>query len=279
MTNPVRFSPLRRFWIAALCALVCAGCDRSPKNDPKGALDHFFTLIGKQSYQEAYDGGSLAFQTQMSEANFEAICRDLKMNEFNSVAWTLDSQTADEAHLTGEFTSKENKKLVLAATVIKDAGTWKLFSMRTPSPNDQYTMVDIFGRFNKGLGFNDAFTRQLPNDAESKLLVLQTMLKINESLHSKNFSSFFQDTAVMWQMQSTPEIVARSFKAFTDGNVTIDFVKDTQPIFDEPPRLDAQGHLLLKGYYPTHPNKLVFNLQYVFELPRWKLVGMSVNFK
>src|SRR3546814_18695443 len=49
------------------------------------------------------------------------------------------------------------------------------------------------------------------------------------------------------------------------------------PIFDEPVHLSDQGVLTLTGHYRTAPQRLTFELKYIFESPGWKLFGLSVG--
>jgi hypothetical protein len=51
-----------------------------------------------------------------------------------------------------------------------------------------------------------------------------------------------------------------------------------EPVFNHPAAIDADGVLLVQGYYPTKPNRVVFQLKYLNE-GDWKLVGIDVKLK
>ena len=277
--NSVRYFFTRRLWIPVICALFFAGCSKTATNNPVSAMNDLFALFGKQHYKEAYRSVSYPLQMELSAAGFEAIARDLNLSDFLTCTWTPETNTGKEATLKGEFVSKSNQTMELQATLIKEAGIWKLYAMFTPSPKDPSKLVDLFSRFGHGLGYNDAFTRQLPDDKQARALVTETMLKFNECLHKRNFDSFYDNTSTLWQSQTTPEQVNRAFKPFLDANINLDFVKDMKVIFDEPPRFNSEGYLLIKGYYPSQPNRVIFDIKYVFELPKWKLLGVTINIK
>ena len=43
--------------------------------------------------------------------------------------------------------------------------------------------------------------------------------------------------------------------------------------------INSDGVLMIKGYYPTTPNRIIFQLKYLQEEDEWKLVGIDVNLK
>ena len=274
--NLVRYSLPRRFWIAAVCALVFTGCGHTAKNDPVAAMNDFLSLLSRQHYREAYESASVLFQIDFNETAFEAVARDAGLGDFISSNWTPESVTGNEARLNGELVNKTNDKLSFRATLIRESGRWKLFLLEARPPKDPTKLVDMFARLKRGTDFNQAFSRQLPNDDEIRKLVTGTMQKFNECLHEKDFKAFYEYTSVLWQSRTTGSQVARAFKPYLDAGLTLDFIKDVKMIYQEPPRLNSDGYLLVNGYYPTRP-RVIFHLQYIFELPRWKVIGITLS--
>ncbi len=239
-------------------------------------MNTFFTQISQQHYQQAYEDSSPLLQEQISGRGFEALARDFGLNSFNSCKWKLVSSTAKEAHLDGDFFTGNPQPTKLHATLLWEAGAWRLYSLQIPMPDNPSRLFDIFARFTNGPGFNDAFTRRLPTDDEIRKLVSETILKFNESLHQRDFHSFYLYTSALWQSRMAEEQVARAFKPYIDSHTTLDAVKDAKIIFDEPPRISSDGYLIVNGYYPTQP-RVVFKFQYVFELPKWKIIGIQLS--
>ena len=136
--------------------------------------------------------------------------------------------------------------------------------------------MDLFARFDQGVGFNDAFTRKIPTDDENRKLVTETIEKFNECLHEKDFKPFYDYTSTLWQSRTTEAQVDHAFKPYLDAGQTLDFIKDVKVIFDEPPRINSDGYLMVDGYYPSQP-RVIFHLQYTFELPKWKIVGITLS--
>jgi hypothetical protein len=52
-----------------------------------------------------------------------------------------------------------------------------------------------------------------------------------------------------------------------------------KPVFNHPAKIDSDGVLIVQGYYPTTPHRIIFKLKYLEEESEWKLVGVDVNLK
>ncbi len=272
----LRFFPLRRAWVAAICALACAGCGHNAGNDPVAAMNNFFDEMSHQHYRQAYESASELMKVKFSETAFEALARDFGMGNFISCTWTAESVTKKEATLKGQFLARNNENTIFIATMLKESDRWKVFSIQVVSPQDPAKTFDIFSRFTQSMTFNDAFTRPVPADEEVRKLVDETMNKFNECLHERDFKPFYDYSSAAWQAKTTEEQVYRAFKPYLDNNATLDAIKNVKMIFDEPPRLNSDGYLTVNGYYPTE-HRVVFRLQYTFELPKWKIVGVTIS--
>ena len=266
----------RRLFNPEICALVFAGCSHPAKNDPVAAMNDFFTLLVKQHYYEAYESASVPFKIDFNEKAFEAVARDFGLGELISSAWRTESIDRNTAVLEGKLLTKTNQTLLFRATLIRESGWWKLYLLQARLPQEPTKVVDMFGRYKNGIDYNQPFARQLPDDDEIRELVTETMLKFNESLHQKNFEIFYDYTSSLWQAKTTEEQVARAFKPYIEANATLDFIRESRAIFTEAPRINSDGYMAVNGYYPTQP-RLIFHLQYVFELPRWKIIGITLS--
>ena len=214
MMNPVRYPSPMRALIPALCALVLGGCSRH-SSDPVAAANDFFTELSRQHYASAYQSAAVAMRVQFSEAAFEALVRDAGLGSFISLSWKPESITPKEARLLGEFVGKNNVNTLLRATLLHESGRWKLYSLEIVSPQDPTKTMDIFARFDQGVGFNDAFTRKIPTDDEIRKLVSETIEKFNECLHEKDFKPFYDYTSTLWQSRTTEAQVDHAFKSST----------------------------------------------------------------
>jgi len=51
------------------------------------------------------------------------------------------------------------------------------------------------------------------------------------------------------------------------------------PTYDPMPVVDDKGKLLVKGWFPTEPRQVHFDLEFIPSDGEWKLLGVSVNVK
>jgi hypothetical protein len=118
---------------------------------------------------------------------------------------------------------------------------------------------------------------KVPTEREARALALESLLAFNRAVQAKNFTTFHKGIADVWRKQTTPAELQNAFNSFIEGEVDISPIADLQPVFDPAPGFDDDELLLLKGYYPTKPNKLRFKLRYIQEDGQWQLVNIAVN--
>jgi hypothetical protein len=123
-----------------------------------------------------------------------------------------------------------------------------------------------------------AETSKLPKDKELKTLVFDSLFAFNKAVQTKNFAQFHQEQlSPEFQKQVPLEKFTAAFQVFIDKGYDISNIAKSEPIFDTPPAIDSDGLLVLKGHYPTQPNKVTFDLTYVYESSAWKLLGLNVK--
>ncbi len=132
----------------------------------------------------------------------------------------------------------------------------------------------------------DVKPEPLPNRATSipsELTMLQlvdgTMFDLALAIKARDFTGFYNNISVLWQRNSTPEELYKAFKEFSDNNIDLTGFQEFEPIFTEEPFLDANGYLVLQGYYPTQPAVIYFTLEYLNENTAWKLIAINVDVK
>ncbi|CAA9261611.1 MAG: hypothetical protein AVDCRST_MAG42-3000 [uncultured Chthoniobacterales bacterium] len=117
----------------------------------------------------------------------------------------------------------------------------------------------------------------VPSEREARALALESLLAFNRAVQAKNFTTFHKQVADVWRKQITPEELKKAFASFTEQEVDIGLIAEHQPVFEPAPGFDEDELLLLKGYYPTEPNKVHFKLRYIQESDAWQLVNIAVN--
>jgi hypothetical protein len=118
----------------------------------------------------------------------------------------------------------------------------------------------------------------IPAAADLKSMTEETLTSFGESVKKRDFSSFYEDIAEIWQKQTSAEKLKAGFKDFLDKGIDLpSIVEEMDPIFDHPAEINADDCLVIKGHYPTKPNTVSFQLKYLKEEDDWKLVGIDVK--
>lgn len=262
--------------LAAIAGLT--GCDDSPYSDsPSHAANEFFLQIGESHFQKAFENTAFAFQAKTTFQSFQATARDLGLSSGNvACLWQKEERKDEEVKLTGEVTAANGMRVPVIVTIIKERGSWRVFSLRTPVDSGRKE-VDVFSLLGKGASFDRAANREVPSPKAAQKLARESLLLFNTAVQKRSFSEFYASVSLAWQEQLTVGQLKRAFQPFMDANVDISAIGGMEAVFDTPPAINADGILLLQGHYDTKPNRTFFTLRYSFEFPFWKLYGVEVQ--
>jgi hypothetical protein len=283
---------VKAFWISltllgllGLCALPA--CTRAPatSRDPVSAANAFFATIETGDPHAAYDSAAFGFQATQSFDGFVSNARTLGLVGGKPPVWTTKNLAADQAQLDGTMAASDGHQVNVSVTMTPDGGAWKLFSLKTA--NGIADSEDHFSVVGKETGFNDVYHQPMPGPAKLDALVQKTLADFNGAVQAGNFHDFYGTLAQQWKdgQRSTGQaadgitetILNRHFQAFIERKVNIGAITGLKPVYDIPPQIDEDGLLQLKGHFPTRPYQLNFELQYIYELPEWKLFGIDVT--
>src|SRR5436190_18750948 len=121
-------------------------------------------------------------------------------------------------------------------------------------------------------------TPKLPKDKELKALVLDTLTAFNKAVQEKNFAKFHEERLSSQFSKQVPlEKFTAAFQEFIDKGYDISNIAQSEPVFDAPTTINSDGLLVLKGHYPTRPNKVIFELIYAYDSSTWKLMSIDVK--
>lgn len=126
----------------------------------------------------------------------------------------------------------------------------------------------------------DADEDEVPTRAQSRALVRETLDEFNDAVTSGDFSDFHKGIAKSWNRTSKPADFEKGFKEFIDQKIDISRIEGEEPVFDPSPKIDkkyGKKVLFLKGAYETKPLPVNFNLEYIVDDDKWKLVFIGVD--
>ncbi len=117
----------------------------------------------------------------------------------------------------------------------------------------------------------------LPNEESVKKIVRETLMDFAVAVKDGDFTLFHSRMSKQLKSEITAQEMKASFRSFVDQNIDLTGVEVEEPVFSQPPFLDADGWLVVEGTYEIYPHATDFSLQYVHESQRWKLVGIDMR--
>jgi hypothetical protein len=225
------------------------------------SAEDFLGLIGSGKIVAAYESASATLKSQQTLESFTQSVKDLGLTDFASVSWSSREKKDDRANLEGSVKTRSGGTIPLNVELVKESESWKVIYLSAPQSG---VTVEQGGK-------------QVPTDEKSKTLILDSLLDFNRAIQDKSFDRFHAKISRAWQEQITPDKLKEVFQQFIDKKLDISSINTVEPILSEPPQINSDGLLILKGYYPTHSSKVNFQLKYVYEHPAWKLFGINVN--
>jgi hypothetical protein len=231
-----------------------------------GAADEgetFLKLLAAGKTGDAYERSAQGLKSQQSREAFAESVRTMGLTEYASVSWSSREIQAGQAALEGTVTTRAGGVLPLSMALVQEAKPkrWRVFSLEVPRAG----------------AVTAAGAREIPSDEALRDLVRQTLLAFNDAVRAKDFADFHAGISTLWKEQITPEKFSEIFSTFLEKQIDLSSIAKLQPVFDDPPVVNEQGLLVLKGYFATRPSKVRFTVKYTYEHPAWRLFGINVN--
>jgi hypothetical protein len=297
---------MTRFFLplAFVATLLFAGCGRSP--GPGEAAKTFLDQATSGRAADAYASGTFAFKAQQSSKFFETMLREQGLDAVKSASYAAPEMDSDgrTARVRADFVTKAGKPVALVATLTKEGGAWRVFSLKSPRDAATGVVENRFSNVGRAPDFSEAINRQpAPDEAAVKKLIRDCMLRFDDALEQKSFVEFFEKCSLGWQDQlvtgevrpgmprtmrqelseKQKEIGASrlydAFKPFIDNGVRLTAIKELQPTLDGTAEVNTDGLLIVSGHYSTTPYTTVFRLKFTYEIAKWKLFGLDISLR
>jgi len=221
----------------------------------------FLAQIGAGQIKEAYESTSATLQSQQTAEEFEESVKKLGLTDYASASWSSRQMENGRGHLEGSITTRSGGQIPLKMELVKESDAWKVFSLNAPQ---------------SGVAAEQP-AQAVPSDDQLKAMALESLLAFNKAVKEKSFVAFDEQCASPFRKQLGPEKLLESFKPFVDQEIDISPIEKVEPVFENPPAIDSDDVLHLKGSYPTTPKPVVFELKYAFEDKAWKIIGINVS--
>jgi hypothetical protein len=118
---------------------------------------------------------------------------------------------------------------------------------------------------------------KVPGERALEALVKATLLTWNDANVTGNYTVFHAKLSKPFRDQFPPDRLKQIFKKFADEDIDIDVVAALKPVYEPVPAIDGDGKLVVNGYFPTEPMRVIFALEFIPSDGEWKLIGINVK--
>jgi len=226
--------------------------------------DQFFKAVQAKDFSEAYTYVAEDFQAATSLEQLKTFLEQSALVNYSDASWSSREITTLQGKLEGTIKTIDGGSVPVTMTFVKEEGKWKILYIEKTTA---------------GLALKEETTKSVPPLDEINLMTAEAMHELALAINARDFSNFYAKLSKLWQSQTTADDLYNAFKSFSDQNVDLTILEGMDPVFDQPPKIDEKGMLILEGYYPTQPSVTYFDLKYLYEHPAWKLAGVHVQLK
>jgi len=228
------------------------------------AGEKFFVAVGAGNIDEAKSYLSEDFRAATPDEAFVAFLEKSALKDAASVSWNNRSYSGNQGELEGVVTTKSGGTIPISLKLVKENDAWKIY-------NIQKSVAGLQEKPSDG--------SPIPNIEEAGALVVNTTVAFGEAINKKDYSDFHKTLAIEFQEQVPLEKFNSVFSSFVEQGIDLTPLKNSAVQFSENPSLSSQGVLLLEGFFPTTPSRLLFSYKYIKRSGEWKLLGLNLNLK
>ncbi len=117
----------------------------------------------------------------------------------------------------------------------------------------------------------------VPDGYQLSLLIYATMTALDQANATGNYTVLRDLAAPEFQRINPAQKLSAVFAGYRERHVVLAPVVLYQPRLVEEPRIAAQGLLRLKGFFPTKPLRIGFDLTYQIVDGAWRLMELSIS--
>lgn len=224
--------------------------------------------IQAKNFAEFYKTIAALWKDQITANEFGSIFqgfvdKHINLGDIKDVAPVYEGQPKVDENgvllVSGHYPAKL-QRVIFRLKYINEDAAWKLIGIKV---NTELNVTKT----------------SIPPENELRKLADQTLLDFNAAIQAKDFTGFYKTIASLWKQQITATELGSAFQEFIEEHVNLASIKDVAPVYDERPKVDENGILMLTGHYPTEPKQVIFRLGYVAEDSVWKLFSIKVNLR
>lgn len=227
------------------------------------AADGFFAAVARNDLAAARGYLSEDFKATTDEAALKRFLETSAVSRFKSASWSNRQISGGRGELEGTVTTESGGSVPLKLTLVKENGAWKIYGIRKAPAGLQ----------------GEAAASYVPSAGDQVALIRRSIADFAVSVQARSMEHFRETLSNLWQKQTTAAQLDEIFGKTYGADLDFSALDAVEPVLEPVANLDENGVLVLKGYFPTHPDQFHFQHKYIQEGTGWKLVGFSFNIK
>lgn len=246
-----------------LLSLIISGCGL--QSGLIEVADKFFSSVAAGDYDTAYQLVSSGFRRSADVDKLRRFLESRGLDKYASADWSSWELTTEQGTLEGTITTTAGGSIPVTLVFVKSGEDWRIHYIDAGPAgiSDEQPEVEV----------------TMPADEILQALATESILALAAAVNARDFTGFYDHVAELWQSQSEPEEIQGYFQEFVDEGIDMTYVDTLSPVFSAPPAIDEDNVLHLKGYYTSRPAATKFELDYIYEHPDWRLIGINIEVK
>lgn len=118
---------------------------------------------------------------------------------------------------------------------------------------------------------------RIPGEAVQLILIRSIMVAVDQANRTGDYSVLRMLGSPQFRQANPVEALAESFIIWREREITLTPVSVVNPRLTAEPEITEQGLLALKGYFPTRPVNVTFDLAFAPIGTGWALAGLRTN--
>lgn len=118
---------------------------------------------------------------------------------------------------------------------------------------------------------------KVPSERMLESLVKAALMSFNDANVTGNYAVFHARLSKPFRDQFSPERLKDTFREFSDKHIDIGVASAYAPAYTVPAAIDGDGKLQVRGFFPTEPARVNFELDFIPSDGEWKLIRIHVK--
>ncbi len=225
------------------------------------AVDEFFVAASQGDEDGAYNLLAQEFQAGTSKEELMVFLNSLQIQDLDVIEWGERSISGGQGSIAGTLKLKGGGSVPLTVDMVSEDDGWRIYTIsKAPSGIQDVPMA-----------------YEMPPEEEVVRLVNQSTIAFAESVQADSMEQFLGHISALWQSQTNAAELDEIFGAFFELESDFRILANYPPVFHKAPEIDERGVLVVRGHYPTTPDKFYFRQSYIYEGVGWKLFGFSAS--